>query len=70
MKTIVRTAAIAAGVAGAAVPQRITEIQESYPTATVIRVTAEEGFAAGRDKVRRLKAENGGKLPAGGVFVA
>ena len=61
--------AIAAGVAGAAVPQRITEIQESYPTATVIRVTAEEGFAAGRDKVRKLKAENGGKLPAGGVFV-
>ena len=67
--TLMTVAAMAAGVAGAAVPQKIVEIQERYPTATVIRVTADEGFAAGRDKVRRLKAENGGQLPAGGVFV-
>lgn len=62
-------AAIVAGVAGAAVPQKIVEVQESYPTATVIRVTSNEGFAAGRDKVRALRAKNGGRLPAGGVFV-
>lgn len=61
--------AIAWTASAESLPTKVREVQEKYPAATVVRVTPEEGFAAGRDKVRAIRAKNGGRLPPGGVFV-